>query len=253
MLELKNLAVGYGKKPVLEGVSTIFQKATLTSIVGVNGCGKSTLLKTLMGILPPMGGEATLDGKHLFDMKRGELAKRLSYLAQGKNTPDMTVETLVLHGRFPYLGYPRKYSAQDREIALTAMHKMGLEGQAEAPLSALSGGMRQKAYIAMALAQDTDVLLLDEPSTYLDISHQLELMQILRALADGGKTVIAVMHDLPMAFSFSDSIALLDGGRLALHDTPQAVAASKLLKNAFGIGLSYNPQTGDYYYKRIEK
>ena len=165
MLELKNIFAGYGNKNILNGITVSFEKGKLTSIIGVNGCGKSTLLKAIPGILPLSGGEIMIDGKNLRSMSRNEIAKKIAYLAQGKNTPDMTVEQMVLHGRFPYLSYPRRYSQADRDIAGTAMEAVGISSLADKPMCELSGGMKQNAYIAMALAQDTDYILLDEPTT----------------------------------------------------------------------------------------
>ena len=165
MIEIKNLSAGYGSKTVLGGVNAKFETGKLTSIVGVNGCGKSTLLKSILGILPPSDGEILLDGVPLTEMSRNAIAKRVAYLSQGMAVPDMTVGQLVIHGRFPYLSYPRRYSTADREIAREAMDAVGISELADSPLSSLSGGMRQNAYIAMALAQDTDHILLDEPTT----------------------------------------------------------------------------------------
>ena len=200
MLELKNISAGYGSKNVLSDITVSFEKGKLTSIIGVNGCGKSTLIKAILGILPLSGGKVIIDGCDLQSMSRNEIAKRIAYLAQGKNTPDMTVEQMVLHGRFPYLSYPRRYRKTDHEFARKAMETVGILHLADKPLYELSGGMRQNAYIAMALAQNTDYILLDEPTTYLDIAHQLDLMRILRGLADRKKGIITVMHDLPLAF-----------------------------------------------------
>ena len=195
MLELKNISTGYGSKNVINCADAFFEKGKLTSIVGVNGCGKSTLLKAILGILPLSDGEIVIDGSDIRSMSRNEISKKVAYLAQGKDTPDMTVLQMVMHGRFPYLSYPRRYKETDREIALKAMEVVGILHLANQPLYTLSGGMRQNAYIAMALAQDTDYILLDEPTTYLDIAHQLDLMKILRGLADSGKGIITVMHD----------------------------------------------------------
>ena len=167
-------------------MSVAFEKGRLTSVIGVNGCGKSTLLKAVLGIQPISGGEISIDGQTLGNMSRNEIARKFAYLPQGKNTPDMTVEQMVLHGRFPHLDYPRRYTKHDREIAVSAMKQAGVAAHAHKPLYTLSGGMRQNAYIAMALAQCTDYILLDEPTTYLDIAHQLELMKTLRKLSDEG-------------------------------------------------------------------
>lgn len=238
MLELQNISAGYGRKAVLDGVTVSFETGKLTSIVGVNGCGKSTLLKVILGILPASGGRVVIDGHDLQSLRRNEIARRVAYLAQGKNTPDMTVEQMVLHGRFPYLSYPKRYQEADREIARKAMNAVGIAHLADTSLYELSGGMRQTAYIAMALAQDTDYILLDEPTTYLDIAHQLELMRLLRALADSGKGIVTVMHDLPLAFDFSDEITIIHNGRAPLKATPSETSASPLIREIFDVEIA---------------
>lgn len=248
MLEIKNVTAGYGKQPVLSGVSAAFEKGRLTSIIGVNGCGKSTLLKVMLGILPLTDGAVEIDGAELSALKRNEIAQRVAYLSQGKNTPDMTVMQMVLHGRFPYLGYPRRYTSRDREIAFAAMERMGISYLAEKPLYSLSGGMRQNAYIAMALAQDTEYVLLDEPTTHLDIAHQLELMQILRELANSGKGIVAVMHDLPLAFDFSDTLAVINKGTLSIQATPSEISESCVVEDIFGVKIRRG-QKGNYLYE----
>lgn len=247
MIEAKNISAGYGSKTVLNGATVSFEKGKLTSLIGVNGSGKSTMLKAMLGILPLSGGEILIDRKDMRSMSRNEIAKRIAYLAQGKNTPDMTVEQMVLHGRFPYLTYPRRYRETDREFARGAMEVVGISHLADQPLSTLSGGMRQNAYIAMALAQDTDYILLDEPTTYLDIAHQRELMKLLKQLADGGKGIVTVMHDLPMAFDFSDTIAVLQSGTVVLHADPTEICASPILKEIFGVRINRLPNHKFYY------
>ena len=247
MLELKNICTGYGKENILNGVTVSFEKGEITGIIGTNGCGKSTLLKAMLGILPLSSGEIIFDGMNISSMKRNDIARKAAYLSQGKSTPDMTVEQLVLHGRFPYLSYPRRYREEDRKIARNAMETAGLMQLADKPLSALSGGMRQNAYIAMALAQDTDYILLDEPTTYLDISHQLQLMRLLKRLAEMGKGIVTVMHDLPMAFEFSNKILAIQNGRVAAFGAPSEICSSPIIGEIFGIGLQ---STGDnrFYY-----
>ncbi len=247
MLELKKISVGYGKTSVLNGVDAAFEKGTLTSIIGTNGCGKSTLLKAMLGILPLSGGEIVVDGTNLQSMSRSELAKRVAYLPQGKNTPDMTVEQMVLHGRFPHLSYPRRYKKADLDLARKAMQDVGIFHLAHKPLDTLSGGMRQNAYIAMALAQDTDYVLLDEPTTYLDVGHQIELMKLLRRLADRGKGILTVMHDLPLAFGFSDKIALISDERSIITKTPNEFSTSPIMEKTFGVQIKYVAEEQRYY------
>ena len=237
MLELINISAGYGKHNVLDGVNASFEKRKLTSVIGVNGCGKSTLLKATLGILPISQGDIKIDGENLLTMSRNEIAKKTAYLSQGKNTPDMTVEQMVLHGRFPYLSYPRRYSTYDREVARKAMEAVGIDELAHKPLYTLSGGMRQNAYIAMALAQDTDYILLDEPTTYLDISHQIELMKLLRKLADNGKGIVTVMHDLPMAFNYSDEILVIENGKSRVQSNPIDICGSAVIKEVFNVQI----------------
>lgn len=249
MIELKHISAGYGKNIVLHDVSVAFEKGKLTSVIGVNGCGKSTLLKAILDMIPLSGGEITIDSNTLGNMTRNELARKVAYLAQGKNTPDMTVERMVLHGRFPHLSYPRRYTKQDREIAFSAMEQVGISEFANKPLRTLSGGMRQNAYIAMALAQGTDYVLLDEPTTYLDIAHQLELMKTLRTLADNGKGIVAVMHDLPMALTFSERIVLLNDGRVVSNDEPERVCEQKTIDSVFGVAIERSADGRTYSYK----
>ena len=247
MLELKNISAGYGNKTVLDSVTATFEKGKLTSIIGSNGCGKSTLLKAILGILPISVGEIAIDGNSISRMKRNDIAQKIAYLAQGKNTPDMTVEQMVLHGRFPHLSYPRRYKDLDREIARNAMEEVGVSHLKKEPLFNLSGGMRQNAYIAMALAQDTDYILLDEPTTYLDISRQRELMQLLKRLADNGKGIVTVMHDIPMALDFCDRIAVLQDRKITALDEPSKIYDLDILKDIFGVKIVRLPN-GKFYY-----
>ena len=248
MLELNRISAGYGKQTVLNDVSAFFEKGKLTSIIGVNGCGKSTLLKAILGILPLSSGEVIIDGLEQRSMSRNEIAKKIAYLSQGMNTPDMTVEQMVLHGRFPHLSYPRRYSSHDKEVAKNAMEAVGIAEFADAPLYALSGGMRQNAYIAMALAQDTDYILLDEPTTYLDIAHQLELMKLLKELADNGKGIVTVMHDLPLAFDFSDTLAVINNGTISIQATPSEISDSYIVEDIFSVRIK-QAQEGKYSYQ----
>ncbi len=248
MLELNRISAGYGKQTVLDGISVDFEKGKLTSIIGVNGCGKSTLLKAILGILSLSSGEIFIDGENLLTISRNEIAKKIAYLSQGKNIPDMTVEQMVLHGRFPYLSYPRRYSSHDREVAIKAMETVGVAEFAHKPLYSLSGGMRQNAYIAMALAQDTDYILLDEPTTYLDIAHQLELMRLLKQLSDNGKGIVTVMHDLPLAFDFSDTLTVMNNGGIIACGTPSELCNLPIIEDIFGVKIK-QMQDGMYSYQ----
>ena len=186
MLEIHDLCGGYGQKTVLRDVSFSAPAGRITAILGPNGCGKSTLLKMICGILPAASGIVSLDGQDLQKLPASQIAQKAAYLAQNRQIPDITVGRLVLHGRFPYLSYPRRYRREDYRVAEKVMEQMQIQDLAETHLSQLSGGQQQKAYIAMALAQDTGVILLDEPTTYLDVAYQLQLLRQAKDLAKSG-------------------------------------------------------------------
>lgn len=249
MLEIRNLSAGYPGNPVLTDISLTIPDGSVTVIIGPNGCGKSTLLKALAGILPATGC-ADLDGQQLLTLDRRELAKRIAFLPQNRPVPEIAAKNLVLHGRFPYLSYPRRYRQEDHLIAEAAMRKMGIADLADRNLSTLSGGQRQKVYIAMALAQDTPVVLLDEPNTFLDIAHQLQLMEQARALAAEGKTVVLVLHDLSMALDCADSLAVFSGGNCLFQGSPEEVFLSGALNRAFGVRAErvQTPKGWKYYF-----
>ena len=160
----------------------------------------------------------------------------------------MTVMQMVLHGRFPYLSYPRHYTDSDRQKATRAMETVGIGHLAHWPLHALSGGMRQNAYIAMALAQDTDYIFLDEPTTYLDVAHQLDTMRILRRLADEGRGIVTVMHDLPLAFNFSHEIAVMKKASIAVVAPPRDISTSDVIREIFGVQVM-RLEDGTFYYR----
>lgn len=253
MLEVKGIRGGYPKNEVLHGVSLEARAGQITAILGPNGCGKSTLLKSLCGIVPAAAGEAVLDGRNLLALPQKQLAQAVSYLAQSRQPPDITVGRLVLHGRFPYLSYPRRYREEDHRMARRVMEQMGISELAESPLSRLSGGQRQKAYIAMALAQDTNVILLDEPTTYLDVSHQLQFLRQARALADSGRHVLMVVHDLSHALETADSVALMRDGTVVIQGTPEEVYASGALDAVFGVRLAQVQTDKGRHYFCMEK
>ena len=248
MLEVKSLCAGYSDTHVLEHVDFRIPSGKVTVILGPNGCGKSTLLKALCGIIPADSGQVVLDGENILTLPQRQLAQRVAYLAQSRQIPDITVERLVLHGRFPYLGYPRRYRKEDYAIADAAMKTMGVAELADELVQNLSGGQRQKVYIAMALAQDTPVILLDEPTTYLDISHQLQLMQQARMLAAQGKTVVMIIHDLPHAFQTADHMILMRDGKIVADGTPEQIYASGMISSVFGVRLCRTGTEGGWRY-----
>lgn len=249
MLELKQVSAGYPGKPVLQNVNASFPAGRVSVILGPNGCGKSTLLKTICGILETQKGNALLDGQDLGLLAPKALARKVAYLSQSRQVPDITVRRLVLHGRFPYLSYPRRYRAEDIAAADGAMEQMGILDLAEKPLNQLSGGQRQKVYIAMVLAQETDVILLDEPTTYLDIRHQMRMLTYARRLAEQGKTVVMVVHDISQALQTADHVVLMAEGQVILSGTPEEIAVSGQIDQVFGVKLGrVQTDRGWHYY-----
>lgn len=248
MLKVKELSASYPGKAVLNKVSFSAEQGKVTVILGPNGCGKSTLLKSLCGILPAEG-EVELDGVSLLRLSAKEMAKKISYLAQSRQIPDITAERMVLHGRFPYLSYPRRYRAEDFRIAEAAMERMGISALAQTPLNQLSGGQRQNVYIAMALAQDTPLVLLDEPTTYLDISHQFQMMEHARFLCSEGKTVIMVLHDISLAMEVADKLIVMEQGCVLMENSPEEVYRSRCLDQLFRVEINrVETRKGWHYY-----
>ena len=237
MITIKNLCGGYGGKEILHQVSLNLDPGKITALIGPNGCGKSTLLKTLVGINSFTAGEICINDRNIKELKTTELAKSVAYLPQNKKTPDISVLRLVLHGRFAYLNYPRKYSAEDIRIAKEALRWAGLEELAEENVAHLSGGMQQKVYIAMALAQNADMILLDEPTTYLDVAQQLKLLDMARQLAGEGKGVVLVLHDLSQALRTADTVVLMQDGRVVRTGTPEEIYDSGKLQEVFGVQI----------------
>lgn len=237
MIAIKDLYSGYGDDDILKGVSLNILNNKLTVIAGPNGCGKSTLLKTISGIIKKTSGSIFIDDFDLSNILPLDRAKRIAYLSQNRSVPDIAVKNLVLHGRFPYLSYPRRYRAEDREAVDMALERMGIEGLRDKMVSELSGGERQKVYIAMALAQGSDYLLLDEPTTFLDISHQFQLLDLAKELCSENKSVVMVLHNLESALSIADSFILLDKGRLLFEGSVDDVYSSKLIDKVFNVEI----------------
>lgn len=251
MIELRKLSCGYRETPVLREVSLAFPMGKVVALLGPNGCGKSTLLRTAMGLLRKQGGEVRFDGVEISTLSAREIAKKAAYLSQSRNIPAITARRMVLHGRFPYLSYPRRYRPEDYAIVQQALEQADAADLAERPVGELSGGQRQKVYLAMALAQDTDTVLMDEPTTYMDVRHQLEVMAMARKLAGQGRAVVLVLHDLSLALRTADEVAVLDRGRLQMVGTPEEVFTSGTLNCAFGVTVKrVQSEDGWQYYCR---
>lgn len=246
MLEARNLSAGYPGRAVLAGVSLAARPGRVLALLGPNGCGKSTLLRTMAGLLPPLGGEVLLDGRR--DYSPRQAAQRVAYLPQSRTAPNITVRRLVLHGRFPYLSYPRRYGREDYEAVDRALAAADALDLADRPVPELSGGQRQKAYLAMALAQETEAILMDEPTTFLDIRHQLEVLALVRRLAEEGRGVVLALHDLCLALTAADDVAVLGEGRLLALGGPEAVYQSKVLERVMGVRLDRSEGPGGRRY-----
>ena len=249
MIALKNLTVGYHGEALLSQVNLEFPQGQVTVLLGPNGCGKSTLLRTVLGLLPPLGGEIFYDGEPISSLSGGAVARKAAYMAQNHTVPSIVAQRMVLHGRFPYLSFPRKYRKEDHEAVRRALETAGGLDLSNRPMQELSGGQRQKVYLAMALAQETGTILMDEPTTWLDIRHQLEVMATARALAESGRAVGLVSHDLCLALRTADRVAVLAQGALQMAAPPEEAFASGVLDLAFGVRVRrVETPTGWQYY-----
>ena len=236
-LHVKDLSVGYGERTVLDTLNVDIKRGAVTSIVGPNGCGKSTLLRTMSRLLNPTKGEIVLDGKSIHDIPTRKLATQLGLLPQTPIAPDgIVVADLVGRGRTPHQGILGRWSQQDYDIVAEALETTGISDLAERPIDELSGGQRQRVWIAMALAQRTETLLLDEPTTYLDVKHQLDVLDLLTELnRDRGTTIVMVLHDLNLAARYSDELVAVSGGKVFAHGHPREVITKENVKSVFGI------------------
>ncbi|KHT28076.1 Fe(3+) dicitrate ABC transporter ATP-binding protein FecE [Pectobacterium carotovorum] len=235
-LTTQNLKAGYGDKRILDGLSLSLPAGKITALLGPNGCGKSTLLKCFAKLLTPESGAIQLNGKPLSAFSARQLSRHLALLPQQHLTPEgITVRDMVAYGRSPWLSLWGRLSPDDRQRVQLAMEKTHIVDLADKRLTDLSGGQRQRAFLAMLLAQDTPVVLLDEPTTYLDINHQVELMKLLRELNQAGKTVVTVLHDLNQASRYCDHLVMLADGRMMAQGSPHEVMKPELLQRVFSI------------------
>ncbi|RXR26945.1 ABC transporter ATP-binding protein [Oerskovia turbata] len=235
-LTTTDLRVGYGRRDVLQGVDLEILQGELTVIVGPNGCGKSTLLLSLARVLRPTTGTVELDGQVVTSMPPREVAKQLAFLPQAPVGPDgIRVRDLVARGRHPHQGFLRALSSEDHRVideALLATDTLDLSTRR---VNELSGGQRQRVWIAMALAQETSLLLLDEPTTFLDVAHQLDVLDTCARLHDEGRTVVAVLHDLNLAVRYATRLVLMKDGAVVAHGRPEEVLDADVVRHVFGI------------------
>lgn len=235
-LSAEGLSVGYGGTPILHDVDFTVPSGAMTVLVGPNGCGKSTLLKTLARILTPARGQVLLDGQPIRSLPTREVARRLALLPQGPVAPEgLTVRELVAQGRYPHQSFLRQWSAADARAVDQALDLTALHALADRPVQSLSGGQRQRAWIAMVLAQETDLILLDEPTTFLDLKVQVDVMSCLAGIARAGRTLVVVLHELNIAAAFADHLVMMRAGRIVAQGLPGAVMTPDTLRAVFDL------------------
>jgi iron complex transport system ATP-binding protein len=235
-LSTKNLSLGYNSAPIIHDLNVAIPVGKITVLVGSNGCGKSTLLRGLARLLKPHTGKVYLNSKSLFQLSAKEVSQELSILTQGPVAPEgLTVRDLVSFGRYPYQNWLQQWSKEDERIVEEALAITGMIKLADLALDNLSGGQRQRAWIAMALAQNTDILLLDEPTTFLDLAHQVEVLDLLYELNHQGRTIIMVLHDLNLACRYADYLVALREGRIFAQGKPTEVMTEKIVQEVFGL------------------
>lgn len=241
-IELKNATIGYESKIVVQDVNTTLRSGELVGIIGCNGAGKSTLLKSIRGLLPLKAGEVLLKGKPLTQYKERELALHIAYLQQQLELNfDYSCLEIVLTGRYPHKKWWQNEDAKDEELAKACLEYTGTLDLAERPIGQLSGGQRQRVLVAKILAQQTPIVFLDEPTTGLDIVYQEEIFRFAKALAEAGKTVLMVVHELNLAARYCNRLLLIGQNRLLADGTPQEVLTEKLLRASYSSTLKVRP------------
>ncbi|MDU0967502.1 MAG: ABC transporter ATP-binding protein [Actinomycetaceae bacterium] len=235
-LAARGITVAYDHHVVLSDVSFTIPPGEFTAIIGPNACGKSTLLRALTRVVPLEGGQILLEDRPIGEYSPKDIARRVGLLPQSPTAPDgISVADLVARGRYPHQSLLRQWSPADEDAVAAAMASAGVTHLAERAVSELSGGQRQRVWIAMILAQDTDLVLLDEPTTYLDISHQIDVLELARALQAAGRTVVAVLHDLNLAFRYATHVAVMHAGRIVAEGAPGEVVSAALIEDVFDL------------------
>lgn len=247
MLKTESLTLAYDTIPVVAGMNLDVPAGQITALVGPNGCGKSTLLRGLARLLKPRGGTVLLDGKAIHSMPTKALARQLGILPQGPVAPEgLTVRELVAQGRYPHQRWFQQWSDEDERATQHALAMTHMTELADRPVDALSGGQRQRAWIAMTLAQETRIILLDEPTTFLDMSHQIEVMHLLRDLNRDGCTIVLVVHDLNLAARYAHHLIAMCDGKVKVAGAPADVMTPAMLREVFGVQVDivHDPRTG---------
>ena len=246
-LRAEDVTLAYEKRIVAEALDVDIPDRGFTAIVGPNACGKSTLLRALARMLKPRAGTVLLDGHDIAKQPSKEVARRLGLLAQSATAPDgISVVDLVARGRHPHQSFLRQWSRDDEQAVQVAMAKTRVEDLADRPVDELSGGQRQRVWLAMVLAQDTPLLLLDEPTTFLDLQHQIEVLDLCAQLHASGRTLVAVLHDLNQACRYATHLIALRDGRVVARGAPEEVVDAELVEQVFGVRCRVidDPETG---------
>ncbi|WP_162595977.1 ABC transporter ATP-binding protein [Bacillus sp. CGMCC 1.16541] len=234
-LETKSLTLSYGESIIINELDLKIPKGEITVFIGSNGCGKSTLLRSLARLLKPQDGSILIEGEKISKLPTKEIAKQLAILPQGPVAPEgLTVLQLVKQGRYPYQNWFRQWSEEDERKVNEALEATGMKELADRAVDSLSGGQRQRAWIAMTLAQDTDIILLDEPTTYLDMTHQIEILDLLFELNEReNRTIIMVLHDLNLACRYAHNLVALQNKQIYAQGKPEDVISCDLVRNVF--------------------
>ena len=244
-----SVTVGYGQRTIIRDLSATFPAGKITTIVGPNGCGKSTLLRAMSGLLNLDTGTVSVDGQNISDMKRKDVARILGMLPQSPVAPEgLLVSDLVARGRHPHQAWFRQWSSTDEDAVFEALKQTGSADLASRTLDELSGGQRQRVWISMVLAQNTDILFLDEPTTYLDLATSVDILELVDSLRQElGRTVVIVLHDLNLAVRYSDYLVVMKEGQVIASGTPAEVITAELLQEAFDLRARVieDPETGD--------
>lgn len=247
-LQTQKLDIGYSERAIVQNLNLSIPHGKITALLGANGSGKSTILKAMARLMRPSSGGVLLDGRSIHSMSTKEVAKQLAILPQNPSAPDgLTVAELVGYGRFPHQKGFGSLSAEDRDTVAWAITMTGMNAFRDRPVDQLSGGQRQRAWIAMALAQQTDILFLDEPTTFLDMAHQLEVLQLLHKLnREEGRTIVMVVHDLNHASRYAQHMVAITAGTVVGEGTPAEVMTPQVLREVFGIEADIvpDPRTG---------
>lgn len=250
MLDFKNVCASCGGTPILSDINLHIKVGEITTVIGPNGCGKTTLLQCLVGSTKVTSGQIFLNGADFLKLPPKERAKKVSFLPQVRTIiPSLPTHTLVEHGRFPYLGFSRRLDGRDREIVKAAMDFAQVSGYSSQYTDTLSGGIRQRVFFSMVLAQDCDLLVLDEPATYLDPAGQLHFLKMLDRLRTEGRTILLVLHDLNHAFRISDTLVVMNDRKIAATGTPEECRRQHVIEDVFNVSIKkFKDEDGEYYF-----